>query len=240
MSLFNKDRNDSTRTRKILDTISGDRIRTNFLRKPEQKLLAYLVQHVPSWISSDMLTALGLVGNIIVFISFILAFYFHRIYLLLGVLGFMISWLGDSLDGRVAYFRNKPRKLYGFILDITADWLGIILIGCGYIIYSEGLWDLFGYGFVVMYGWEIIISLMRYKITGNYSIDTGKLGPTEARVIISAIMVAEVLFPGSLMYSALVICVVLFIINISDTRKLLKTGDQIDRENSKKVIEKPS
>ncbi len=240
MDSFNKNDDDSIRIHRILDSISRDRMRTNFLKKPEQKLLALLVQRVPSWISSDMLTALGLLGNIIVFISFILAFYFHRAYLLLGVLGFTISWLGDSLDGRVAYFRNKPRKLYGFILDITVDWLGIILIGCGYMVYSEGLWDLFGYGFVVLYGWEIIISLMKYKITGNYSIDTGRLGPTEARIIISAIMVAEVLLPGSLMYSAACICLILFIIDIFDTRKLLKIGDEIDKENNKKLAEKPS
>jgi hypothetical protein len=157
-----------------------------------------------------------------------MASYFSKYYLLLGVPGFMISWFGDSLDGRLAYYRNIPRKLYGFSLDITIDWISIIFIGCGYILYIDGVWDLLGYGFVVMYGWEMIITLMRYKITGKYSIDSGKFSPTEARIIISALMVTEVFLTGSIIYSAAAACVALFIINIIDTRKLLSLADDID------------
>lgn len=225
--------NESLKTSEVLESISQDRTRTNLLRKYEQRALAFLVQRIPSWISSDMLTAIGFCGGIIVFVSFILATYLNRNYLLLGVLGFTIIWFGDSLDGRVAYFRNKPRKLYGFALDITMDWISIIFIGCGYIVYSEGIWELLGYGFVVMYGWEMIIALMRYKITGKYSIDSGIFGPTEVRIIISAIMVAEVLLPGSLIYSAVIISVVLFFTNIADTRKLLLVADGMDKKEIK-------
>lgn len=224
----------SLKNQEALKSISKDRTRTNLLRKYEQNAIAFFVQRIPSWISSDMLTAIGFSGSFIVFLSFILATYIHRNFLLLGVFGFIISWFGDSLDGRIAYFRNKPRKLYGFSLDITIDWIGIILIGCGYIVYSEGIWELLGYGFIVMYGWEIIIAMLRYKITGKYSIDSGIFGPTEVRIIISAILVAEVLFRGTLVYSVAVICAVLFTANIIDTRKLLQISDEMDREMTKK------
>lgn len=225
--------NPSQKLSEVLASISQDRTRTNLLRKYEQRALAFLVQHIPRRISSDILTAIGFFGSVIVFASFILAAYLDRNYLFLGVLGFIISWFGDSLDGRVAYFRNKPRKLYGFALDITMDWISIILIGCGYIAYAEGIWELLGYGFVVMYGWEMIIALMRYKITGKYSIDAGIFGPTEVRIIISAMMVTEVLLPGSLVYSAIIIVAVLFFTNIADTLKLLKVGDGLDKEGLK-------
>ena len=214
--------------KEILKIISNDRLRTNLLKNYEQRTLVFLVQRIPSWISSDMLTAIGFFGSFMVFISFVLAAYVHKNFLLLGVLGFGISWFGDSLDGRVAYFRKKPRKLYGFILDITMDWIGIIIIGCGYIVYADGRWDLLGYGFVVMYGWEMIIALMRYKITGKYSIDSGKFGPTEVRIVISLILVAEVLLQGSLHYSAILMVIILFIVNIFDTRKLLRLADEMD------------
>jgi phosphatidylglycerophosphate synthase len=181
-----------------------------------------------------MLTALGFFGNMIVFSSFILATYIHKDYLLLGVSGFAVSWFGDSLDGRVAYFRKNPRKKYGLVLDITIDWISIIIIGCGYIIYSNGFWELLGYGFVVMYGWEMIITLIRYKIAGEYSIDSGKLGPTEARIIISVIMVAEVIFRGSIIYSVFVMDVVMFIVNVIDTRKLLQLADNMDKNDKEK------
>lgn len=229
MNLFHRKSNLLLKTREVLESITQDRIRTNLFRKPEQRALAFFVQLIPSWINSNMMTAFGFFGSVIVSVSFILATYLHRNYLLLGVLGFMINWFGDSLDGRLAFFRNKPRKLYGFALDITMDWLSIILIGCGYIVYSEGIWELLGYGFVVMYGWEMIITLMRYKITGKYSIDSGKLGPTEVRILISIIMVAEVLSPGSLIYTSILVVAILFFVNIADTRKLLLAADDMDK-----------
>ncbi len=221
------------RKKEVIKSVFNDRARTNLLRKYEQEAIAYLVQHMPRFITSNILTGIGFFGNIIVAASFILAAYFSKTYLLLGLLGFIISWFGDSLDGRLAYFRNKPRKNYGFALDITIDWISIIIIGYGYIIYAEGIWELFGFGFVVMYGWEMIIALMRYRITGMYSIDYGIFGPTEVRIGIGASMVAEVLLPGSLKYSASVVVIILFFVNIGDTRNLLRVADEIDKKEIK-------
>jgi phosphatidylglycerophosphate synthase len=213
-----------------LRNVFSDRARTNLLKKQEQIAILWLVKRIPSYITSNMLTGIGLFGNVIVSASFILAAYFSRLFLLLGLIGFFISWFGDSLDGRLAYFRNIPRKNYGFTLDITIDWMSIILIGFGYMFYAEGAWILLGYGFVVLYGLEMIIALLRYKITGKYSIDSGKLGPTEVRIVVSLIMIAEVLLPGSLNYSACFVVVVLFFVNIIDTRSLLRVADDIDKQ----------
>jgi len=220
----------------IIKAIFSDRARTNLLRKQEQMLIIWLVQRMPGWISSDILTAIGLFGNSIVAASFILAKYYNSLFLLFGLLGFAVNWFGDSLDGRLAYYRNKPRKNYGFTLDITIDWISIILIGFGYIIYAEGNWEMLGYGFVVMYGWEMILALIRYRLTGKYSIDSGLMGPTEVRIVITLIMIAEVIFPGSLNYSAGLVVVVLFLVNITDTIKLLRVGEEIE----KKELEKKS
>lgn len=220
----------------LIKAIFSDRTRTNLLKKQEQKAITWLVQRIPSFITSDLLTGIGLFGNIIVSGSFVLASFFDRAYLLLGLLGFIISWFGDSLDGRLAYYRNRPMKNYGFTLDITIDWISIILIGFGYIIYAEGIWELLGYGFVVLYGWEMILALIRYRITGKYSIDSGIMGPTEVRIVISAIMIAEVFLPGSLIYSAALLVVILLLVNIIDTIKLLRIGEEID----KKELEKKS
>jgi phosphatidylglycerophosphate synthase len=213
----------------LIKSVFRDRIRTNLLKRQEQKAIIWLVQRMPAGITSNILTGIGLFGNIIVAGSFVLAACFDRAYLFLGLLGFVISWFGDSLDGRLAYYRNKPRKNYGFTLDITIDWISILLIGLGYIIYAQGIWKLFGYGFVVMYGWEMILALIRYKFTGKYVIDIGILGPTEVRIIISAIMIAEVFLPGSLVYSAVLVVFVLFLVNIIDTTKLLRVAEEIDR-----------
>ena len=137
----------------LLHRLMKDRERTNLLKKYEQQFLVYLVQRIPSWMSSNMLTGIGLAGSFITAGSLVLASYFPREWLLVGIIGFFINWFGDSLDGRLAYYRNRPRKWYGFSLDFIVDWLTNILIGCGYIIYVGDVHgQLVGFGFVVLYG----------------------------------------------------------------------------------------
>lgn len=223
------------KTVETLCVISQGRHRTNLLKKQEQKALAFLVCRVPVCVTSDMLTAIGFLGGVITSLSFILALYVDRYLLLLGIFGFLVNWFGDSLDGRLAYYRNAPRKWYGFSLDITVDWITTILIGFGFVIYAKGLAELLGLFFVVMYGWEMITTLLRYKITGKYSIDCGMIGPTEVRIIISIILMMEVFIQGSIIYFAMVACACIFISNLIETVKLLKAAsmrDQKEKENS--------
>ena len=61
------------RLERSLRLITADRERTNILREGEQKTIARLVQKVPSWISSDGMTAIGFFGNLMVATSFVLA-----------------------------------------------------------------------------------------------------------------------------------------------------------------------
>jgi hypothetical protein len=215
----------------ILSKLSKDRDRTNLLKTSEQRFIAFLVQHIPSWMSSDMLTLIGLAGSLVTAAGFILALYVHRSLLLLGIVGFFINWFGDSLDGRLAYFRNKPRKWYGFALDYTVDWLTNIFMGLGYIVYVGGRWELLGFGFVVLYGWAMMTALLRYKITGKYTIDSGLLGPTEVRIIISFFLLLEVIFKDSIIYSGMAACAILLAVNLVDFFKLLKLADRHDKEN---------
>jgi phosphatidylglycerophosphate synthase len=220
----------------ILKTITKDRSRTNLLKKYEQDVLVFLVQRIPSWIKSDMLTLIGFIGSLTVLASFILATYVNQACLLLGILGFGINWFGDSLDGRLAYFRNQPRKWYGFSLDLTVDWLTTIIIGCGYMIYTDGNWKILGFGFVVLYGWAIITTLLRYKATGKYTIDSGPVGPTEVRIIVSAILVVEILYKGSIIYSAIFVCAILLLVNIFSTVKLLRLANDLDIEEKENKL----
>jgi phosphatidylglycerophosphate synthase len=216
-----------------LRRIYKGRQRTNLLKKYEQAALAFLVQILPAWVKPDMLTALGFFGNLIVGLSFVIAKYFGEMYLLLGVAGFAISWFGDSLDGRLAYYRNRPRKWYGFSLDLITDWLGIIIMGAGFIVYAQGVMKIFGYFLVTLYAWEMIIALVRYKVTDNYSIDSGVFGPTEVRIIFSLVLILEVLFNGVIYYFAGAAVVGLIVAGIVDTIKLLKSADNRDKNERK-------
>lgn len=228
-------KNNNNKVNKALSLITKDRTRTNILRKQEQAALAWLVQRVPQKVTSDNLTYFGLSGNIIVGISFVLAAYLHIYFLLISLLGFTINWLGDSLDGRLAYYRNKPRKWYGFMLDVTIDWIGIIFIGMGFMIYVGHPFYVLGFLFVVLYGWEMITALLRYKIVDKYSIDSGIMGPTEVRIVIALMLILEIIIPTSVIYSSGLIVILLIITNITDTRKLIRHANQKDLiENEKR------
>ena len=223
----------------ILKTISQDRERTNILRSEEQKLIAYLVQRVPKWLTSDGLTFIGLLGNLFVGLCFVLAsplVYNNPIFLLIGLPGFLINWYGDSLDGRLAYYRKTPRKWYGFSLDVTVDWVGLAMIGLGFFFYALPQWKWLGFVFVVLYGWEMLTAQLRYLVTGKYSIDSGIVGPTELRVVLVAIITGEYFFPTSIYYTVIVACAILVFTNLKDTISLLKMADERDdREKKEKA-----
>jgi len=215
---------------KINKKLFQDRKRTNILSNLEQRFISYLVPRIPNSLSSDGLTAIGLFGSLMILGSFLLAEYVNINFLLLGVVGFFIQWFGDSLDGRIAYYRNKSRKWYGFALDIIMDWISTVFIGLGYVFYATGDFKYLGFTLVALYGWAMIISQLRYKVTDLYTIDAGLFGPTEIRVVICLVFVLEVVFPGSIDYSVLLICITLFFINLSDSRNLLKLGDLRDKQ----------
>src|SRR5690606_18652803 len=220
-------------SQKINKKLFQDRKRTNVLSSSEQKLISYFVPRVRSWISSDGFTAIRLFGPIILLGSFWSAGYVARAWLLLGIVGFFVQCFGDSLDGRIAYYRNKSRKWYGFALDIVMDWISTVFIGLGYVFYAVGDFKYSGFALVALYGWAMIISQLRYRITDKYTIDAGLVGPTEIRVIISFFLILEVIVPGSLDYSVMLICIALFFINIGDTKNLLAAGDARDKEEKR-------
>jgi len=217
-------------------TTAGERIRAsrerkNILKELEFTTIEYLCKIMPKWVFPDLLTAIGLFGSVIIFGGLILAVQ-DKWWLLLSVFGFAVQWFGDSLDGRLAYYRNTPRKWYGWSLDINADWIGICIIGLGFYFYFPD-YKIISYIFVVAYGGSMIVSLMRYKIANVYVIDAGMMGPTELRIIISLFMIAEIYLPGILQIFGLVGSGILMLINLIDSVKVMKLGDIRDLEERK-------
>jgi len=210
-----------------------DRKRTNILSGPEQSFISFLVKRIPSYITPNGLTAIGLLGSMLVLVGFLLAYYESRTFLFLAIIGLVVNWFGDSLDGRIAYYRNIPRKWFGFSLDIVMDWIGTVLIGLGYFFYAKDGYEVVAFILVVLYGWAMIVSQLRYKITDKYTIDAGLVGPTEIRVIVMLIIFLEILFFNTIHFFVIAICIILFFINLIDTRKLLKLGDVRDDAEKK-------
>jgi archaetidylinositol phosphate synthase len=159
------------------------RIQQSFLANLEKKTLYWLAPRTPLWINSDHLTALGL---------FAMAgagagYWWARTNPLgLGVviLCLAINWLGDSLDGTLARFRNCPRPRYGFYVDHIVDAFGALFL-LGGMALSGHMSPLVAGGLLVAYLMlSIEVYLASYTL-GDFKISYFKMGPTELRVLLS-------------------------------------------------------
>ena len=93
----------------------------------EQRALIWMAQRLPSWITSDHLTLLGLLAMLMAGVSYWLASWDDRA-LFLVILALALNWFGDSLDGTVARVRNKQRPRYGYYVDHAIDIVGALFL----------------------------------------------------------------------------------------------------------------
>lgn len=203
------------------------RERSNWLMRREQRALAWLCRHTPAFVTSDMLTVLGLAGSGVIFVSIFMA-QTNRLWLVGAILGLSIHWLGDSLDGRLAYFRNRPRKWYGFALDIMVDWISLCIVAAGLAIYFASL-KFIPVIFMVAYGARMLIAVLSYKILDVYRIDSGKIGPTEVRILTAFAFCFEIFVPGSLLVVTSLATVLLLGVNVFEFYQLLQSANARDK-----------
>lgn len=188
---------------------------------------------MPPFITPNMLTAIGLLGSVVVSASFVLAKE-NRYYFLLAIAGFAVQWFGDSLDGRIAYYRSTPRKWFGLSLDLFMDWITTFLIAGGFYFYLSDAWKFLSFLYLWGYGSIMILTMLKFKLTNQYQVDSGLLGPTELRLAICMVMFGEVIFPGTLLVFAGVVNVVVLIVTFVEFRTVLKAGNELDKQTPKK------
>lgn len=209
--------------------IRGDRTRRNVLKNAEYWLIERLCGVMPGWVTPDLLTAVGLAGSGVIYAGLWLGREQSREWLLLSIAGLFIHWFGDSLDGRLAYFRNRPRKWYGWALDINVDWLSACIMGLGFFHYLPDL-RIVSFVFVVAYGGSMIVALLRYKIADRYEIDTFGLGPTELRIMLAGVLLVEIYRDDTLLQFGMAGSLLLIFFNAVESWRVLKLGDERDRQ----------
>lgn len=207
-------------------SMTSERVRRNILKRAEAVLIRYFCERMPRWMTPNTLTAVGLAGAGMVFIGLWLG-KIHALFLLLSVIGLAVNWFGDSLDGRLAYFRNIPRKWYGFSLDVVVDWTSTFAIALGFYCHFPR-YKFVPIIFVAAYGAAMLIALLRYKITDDYRIDAFFLGPTEMRLLTAGMLVLEVCRPNMLLLFGIASTSVLVIIDFAELKELLRFADKRD------------
>ena len=212
------------------------RIQTSLLNASEKKVLVWLAKRQPEWMTSDMLTAIGTVGAVIIAVGYILSGY-NINFLWLSSFGFIVNWYGDSLDGTLARVRNRQRPIYGYYIDHTVDCLDefMIFIGIG----LSGLMN---------FELSLMILALYFMLTINVSINAhlkkefkltyARLGPTEFRILAILANTVLVLIPSLtefslfglsfLDYVGIVVFLVLLIIYLTTIAKDAKEYAEMD------------
>jgi len=137
---------------------------------------------MPGFVTSDRLTAVGLLGAMICGAGYVLArrdpgFFW------LASFGLLVNWFGDSLDGHVARARNAERPLYGFYVDHVTDLFSQLFIGLGLALCGSVQPEVAGLA-LITYLIVVAATHMAQSVTGELHLSLGPLGPTEMRVVI--------------------------------------------------------
>jgi phosphatidylglycerophosphate synthase len=162
--------------------VAARRVNQSLTASAEKRALCWMAERLPSWVSSDGLTLLGIGAQI----GAGLAYAWARSWrgsLWLVMICLALNWLGDSLDGTLARVRQQQRPRFGFYVDHLVDVLGAVaLMG--------------GMGFSGMVHWQVAMAMLvgflvlsseSYLATytlGCFELSQGWFGPTEIRILL--------------------------------------------------------
>ena len=157
------------------------RIQTSILNELEKKVLIWLAERQPKWVTSDLLTYIGTFGAVVIAAGYILSAY-NINFLWLSSLGFIINWYGDSLDGTLARVRKTQRPIYGYYIDHTIDGINEVMIFIG--VGLSGLIHLeIALLALVMYLLMTVNVSINAHLKKEFKLTYAKMGPTEFRII---------------------------------------------------------
>ncbi len=142
---------------------------------------------MPPWVTPDRLTFLGMVGAFMIFVGYV-ASGLAASWLLLAIVGYVVQWFGDSMDGSIARYRHIERPSYGYFIDHSCDGLATLLILAGiglspFVTMDVALVALAGY---------LLLSIHAYlsaRVLGEFKLSYLAAGPTELRLMLIALTV---------------------------------------------------
>ncbi len=170
------------------EAVAATREPSFLLARPEKRALQAIARRLPHWVLPNDLTALGVVASVGICAAYALSGQ-SSVWLWAASALLVLHWLGDSLDGTLARVRGIGRPRYGYYLDHLVDAVATAMIGIGLGLSPYMLLPV-GAILVVAY---LVLSINVYlesQALGRFSIGYGKLGPTEARILLIALNTA--------------------------------------------------
>lgn len=158
------------------------RVNRSLTAAMEKRILVWMGERAPRWVTSDRLTALGLAAQFGAGACYALARY-QRLALVGVVACIVLNWLGDSLDGTLARVRRQQRPRYGFYVDHMVDCIGAVAMMSG-LAWSRVLHPAVAGAMLVAF---LLLSAESYLAThtlARFEMSHGFFGPTEIRILL--------------------------------------------------------
>jgi phosphatidylglycerophosphate synthase len=150
----------------------------------ERRILLRLAARVPPAIGPDHLTALGLLGMLAAGIAYALSGRWPVLLLAVNAALFL-NWLGDSLDGTLARYRQRQRPRYGFYVDHVVDAFGALFLLLG-LAASGWIAPWLAVALLVAYLLLSVNIALAACSRGTFKISYGPFGGTELRILLAA------------------------------------------------------
>ena len=160
----------------------------------ERRLLLRVAARVPSAIGPDHLTALGLFGMALAGAAYALSGRWPVLLLAVN-LALAVNWLGDSLDGTLARYRQRTRPRYGFYVDHIVDAFGAIFVLLGFAV-SGWITPSLAIAILVAYLLLSVNIALAACSRGTFKISYGPFGGTELRLLLAAANTAVWAWPS--------------------------------------------
>lgn len=179
-----------------------NRIQQNLLAVAERRLLTWICARLPMWVTPDLLTGIGVAGAGVIFAGYALSDRSPG-WLWLAIVGFVIQWFGDSLDGSLARYRKIERPSFGYFIDHSCDGFATLLIMAGmglspYVRLDVALVALSGYLLLAIH------AFLSAKVLNELKLSYVAFGPTELRLVLISLTLAMMAFgPGPRYFGAL-------------------------------------
>jgi archaetidylinositol phosphate synthase len=159
----------------------------------ERRVLLFLAARVPAGIGPDHLTALGLAAMLAAGAAYALSARWPLLLLAVNA-ALALNWLGDSLDGTLARFRDRQRPRYGFYVDHMVDAFGALFLILG--LAASG-WIAPGLAVALLLAYLLLsVNIALAACTrGTFKISYGAVGGTELRLLLAAVNVAVWIWP---------------------------------------------
>jgi archaetidylinositol phosphate synthase len=167
----------------FVDAQTHIRINHGWLAAAEKRALIWMARRLPAWINADHLTALALLAMAGVGAALALA-QFWLPALAFAILGLVLNWFGDSLDGTIARVRGHERPRFGFYVDHVLDIAGISFL-MGGLALSGFMTPVIALAVLAAYLLVSAEVFLATGVRGEFRMSFLHVGPTELRILLA-------------------------------------------------------